>query len=135
MEYPHVPTKGYRERASSYYTIQTTKKKNKFIYIQGIVKGGDSTTCKLKCKLKGDDPKKTTEEIIQKAKEQGFVFRGGTTKGDFTYEGVITAQGTYSRSGKTLTIEVTKKPFFVSCSRIVNELNKILAEYLSCKEK
>lgn len=91
--------------------------------------------CKMKCTLKGDNPEETTKEIMQKAKQQGFIFRGDTNKGTFEYEGVISAKGKYSRSGKSFTVEVTKKPFFISCNRIVEEMNKILSAYLSCKEK
>ncbi len=91
-------------------------------------------TCKMKCKFKGDDPEATMKKIIEEAKRQNFIFKGDINKGTLEYEGVVTAKANYVRSGKNLTIEVTKKPFFVSCERIIDEINKLLAKDLSCKE-
>ncbi|MBU7048398.1 MAG: hypothetical protein HXS54_18355 [Theionarchaea archaeon] len=68
------------------------------------------------------------------AKSQGFTFHGDTTKGVFEYKGKVTAKGEYTRSGKNLTITVTKYPFFVTCGMIVSEINKILVKYLTCKK-
>lgn len=90
--------------------------------------------CKMKCKLKGDDPKKTVDKLMEMARDQGLTFDGSTTKGTFEYKGKITAKGEYKRSGKTLTITVTKHPFFIPCSMIVSEMNKMLTNYLSCKQ-
>lgn len=91
--------------------------------------------CKMKCNLKGKDPEETTKELIEMAEKQGFTFHGDTRKGTFEYKGQVTAKGEYTRSGKKLTITVTKRPFFVPCSMIVSEINKRLAEYVSCEKK
>jgi hypothetical protein len=116
------------------YSILLYKVDEKSIH-QGISKKGGTVTCKIKCTLKGDNPEKTTKELMQKAKQYGFMFRGDTNKGIFEYKGVITARGKYSRSGKNFTVEVTNKPSYISCSRIAKEMNEKFSLYLSCKEK
>lgn len=91
-------------------------------------------TCTMKCTLKGDNPGETTQELMKMAKDQGFTFRGDTTKGTFEYKGKVTAKGEYRREGKSLAITVTDYPFFVTCNMIVSEMNKALKKYLTCKK-
>lgn len=90
--------------------------------------------CKMKCNLKGDDPKETMKKLMEMAESQGFTFHGGTTKGTFEYKGKVTAKGEYRRRGKNVTITATKYPFFISCGMIISEINKRLSGYLSCEK-
>lgn len=90
--------------------------------------------CKMKCNLKGKNPEETTKELMEMAENKGFAFHGDTNKGTFEYKGKVKAKGEYKRSGKKLTITVTKHPFFIPCSMIVTELNKMLSEYLTCEK-
>lgn len=90
--------------------------------------------CKMKCELKGDDPKETLKELIKMAESEGFIFQGGTTKGTFEYKGKVSAQGEYKRSGKNFSITVTKYPFFVTCGMIISEMDNRLGKYLACEK-
>ena len=89
--------------------------------------------CKMTCLLKGDSPKETMESLIKMAESQGFAFKGTTTKGTFEYTKTLKAKGEYHRTGKTVTLKVTKYPFFVTCGMMISELNKRLGSYLSCE--
>jgi hypothetical protein len=89
--------------------------------------------CKMECSLKGDDPEKTTKKLLKMARDYGFIFGGDSDKGTFTYKGKVDAEGEYTRSGKTIHIKVTKYPFFIPCSMIISELNKMLSDFLSCE--
>ncbi|MES0491377.1 MAG: hypothetical protein ABUK01_15390 [Leptospirales bacterium] len=78
------------------------------------------------------DFKGSAEELVAKAK-QAIEDAGGTFKGD-TSSGSFTAptpfgkiEGTYTISGQTINIAITKKPLIASCSLI----EKKLKEYLS----
>ena len=110
-----------------------TQKGNPYI-ITAHFRSGEKMTCKMQCTLKGDNPGEMMRKLMKEAKDHGFVFDGNTRQGTFEYKGIITAKAAYERSGKNLAIEVKKKPFFISCKRIVGEVNKLLAKDLSCKE-
>jgi hypothetical protein len=88
----------------------------------------------MKCKIRGEDPKKTLTHLMNMAKDYGFMFEGDTDEGTFIYEGKVDAQGEYKRSKKTIVITVTKYPFFIPCSMIISELNKMLSDFLSCEK-
>ncbi|MBU7043225.1 MAG: hypothetical protein HXS47_06500 [Theionarchaea archaeon] len=91
-------------------------------------------TCKMECTIKGKDSEKTVAQLMEMAKDYGFIFTGDTDEGTFTYEGKVDAEGEYTRSGKTLLITVTKYPFFIPCTMIISELNKMLSDFLSCEK-
>jgi len=76
------------------------------------------------------------EELITKARKgitaTGGAFTGDVTSGDIVVPTPIgTIKGTYTIRNSTINnsvieITITDKPFFVSCSRIENELPKQL---------
>jgi hypothetical protein len=94
----------------------------------------DIMACTMKCRVKGEDPENTLTRLMKMAKDYGFIFEGDTDEGTFTYEGKVDAQGEYKRSAENIVITVTKYPFFIPCSMIISELNKMLSDFLSCEQ-
>ena len=90
--------------------------------------------CKMGCILKGDNPEKSTKKLLKMAKDYGFIFEGDIDRGIFTYKGKVNAEGEYKRTEKKIEITVTKYPFFIPCSMIISELNKMLSDFLSCEK-
>lgn len=74
---------------------------------------------------------RSPEELITKAKKGinggGGAFNGDVTSGDFQMPTPLGAiEGSYTIYNSVIEIAVTGKPFFVSCKRIQEELQKQL---------
>ncbi len=63
----------------------------------------------------------TLEYVKQKAAEKGLMFTGDTQSGSFSGKGI---SGTYSASGNDVTVNISQRPFIISCEFIESELRK-----------
>lgn len=58
-------------------------------------------------------------KVQQQIQQQGGTFNGDTSSGSFSVKVVgSTIAGSYTVSGQQINIEITDKPFFISCSQI-----------------
>ena len=70
-------------------------------------------------------------DLVNKANKgianAGGKFNGDNTKGNFTIETPLgEIIGSYTVQNQTFNIDISKKPFFVSCNKIENELRKFM---------
>jgi hypothetical protein len=72
----------------------------------------------------------SAKSLISRAKKAvtaaGGTFKGNTSKGSIQIKKPVQISGTYTISGQNLNVTITKKPFFIPCSLIQSELNKMI---------
>ena len=68
------------------------------------------------------DPEKKFREVQRLAKEKGVILTGDSTSAAFS--GLVS--GSYSRSGNTVTVTITRKPMIVSWSKVESLLREFL---------
>ena len=68
------------------------------------------------------DPEEKFRQVQQLARAKGVTLEGDSTQAMFS--GLVT--GSYSRSGSTVTVTITDKPFIVSWSRVESMLRGFL---------
>lgn len=70
-----------------------------------------------------DNPEMKIAEMKEKASGSGLTVTGNNFQGSITGMGL---KGNYKVEGKTITIEIPEKPFFISESMIQSSLDKFL---------
>jgi hypothetical protein len=83
--------------------------------------------CNFTMLLKG-----SVDELLAKAR-QGITAMGGNLEGDtssgsFTLTNPVSIAGSYTISGMKMDITISEKPFFVSCSMIEKQFEKLMNE-------
>jgi hypothetical protein len=68
------------------------------------------------------DPEAKFRQVQQLASAKGVTLNGDSTMASFS--GLVT--GSYSRSGHTVTVTITDKPFYASWSRIESMLREFI---------
>lgn len=74
----------------------------------------------------------STDDLLEKARK-GIISMGGNLEGDtssgsFTLTKPVSIAGSYIISGTKMDITISEKPFFVSCSMIEKQFEKMMKE-------
>ncbi|GEO08337.1 hypothetical protein [Segetibacter aerophilus] len=82
--------------------------------------------CQFSIAFSGD-----AESLIKRAKQQieqaGGSLLGDATQGSFQGQTPIgSIEGSYNVEGQKISLNITKKPFLLSCSRIEKELSAVM---------
>lgn len=83
--------------------------------------------CQFNIQFSGD-----AESLIRRARQElskaGGAFNGDSTQGNFEVKTPLgSIEGSYVMAGQEISINITDKPFFISCKRIQKELTGVMS--------